>query len=208
MIQKILARRQVRDTIASLFRLDSHPYNVLGKSGDPPEGWVSDKLPEALYPISDCSPPSSEERVPGSGQKLFDMLDDGPALLIAMGRLNIEPCEEWLRSVGIEVLHRQSFNAVASLMRYRAPKVSLLLVDVDSLGGIADTIDDVIWLRDAFPAIPLILLSSRTANSDFSTERLRLCDVTLRAPVSHSSLELAIVEAACNNLAWCSRVEN
>lgn len=208
MMQKMPKAMRLRDLAGRFFWADTLSRIFFGKLAKSLDHCASRAPPQALYPAFEATRPPVGAEPPGCNHRFFDLLDAGPALLIATDRANIGPCEEWLNSVGIGVVHRRCFDSVARMMRHKAPQISLLLIDIDSLGGIAATIDDVIRLRDAQPGIPLILLSAEIHGSDFSTERLRLCDVTLRAPVSHSALELAIVEAACNNLIWCGREDD
>lgn len=139
------------------------------------------------------------------GHQFFKMLDDGPALLVAAPEADISPCDEVFQNAGLVTERCRSLKDVGVLVASPARRFSLFVIDIDSLGGIAATIDGVIALRDARPCTPLILVSAEVAASDFSTERLRLCDVTVRAPASYCSLELAIVEAARNNMEWCGR---
>ncbi len=151
-------------------------------------------------PLASC-----QAQATACSHRFFEMLDDGPALLIAANDANVGICEEWLNEAMIGAVRCRSFDAAPKATRRGALRVSLFIVDLDSLGGISVAFDDIIALRDANPCIPMILLSAKVQASDYSTERLRLCDVTLRAPVGHASLELAIVEAARNNLIWCGR---
>lgn len=153
--------------------------------------------------IHDLSPPSSRSSV--RGHQFFEMLDDGPALLVVAPDADISPCDEAFRNAGLETSRCRSLKDAKVLASSPTRRFSLFVIDIDSLGGIAAAIDGVLALRDARPCTPLILVSAEVAASDFSTERLRLCDVTLRAPASYCALELAIVEAARNNLEWCGR---
>lgn len=153
--------------------------------------------------IHDLSPPSS--RHSARGHHVFEMLDDGPAVLVIAPDAGISSSDEKFQNVGLETVRCRTLKHARVLVASTNRRFSLFVIDIDSLGGIAATIDGVIALRDAHPCIPLILVSADVGANDFSTERLRLCDVTLRAPASYCALKLAIIQAARNNLEWCGR---
>ena len=52
----------------------------------------------------------------------------------------------------------------------------------------------------------MILISDEVRFHDFSADRLPLCDVTLRGPLSAPALELALAEAPANNMIWQTRI--
>jgi hypothetical protein len=63
-------------------------------------------------------------------------------------------------------------------------------------------------LRQRRPDLPVILVSEDFSSNDFSTERLPLCDASLRAPVVFSALEFALSEALdVNNPQWVERLK-
>jgi len=214
MILQILNGNRFRQVISSLFRAESEPVSDRGPLATPADDWAGLARPQPLHwtlgstrHLPGMEPPW-QANMTACNHQFFDMLDEGPALLIAGDDANIGLCYDWLNEAMIGALRCRSFSAASAVLRQGAPRVSLLIIDIDSLGSINTAIDHIMALRDTQPCIPLILLSAEVHASDFSTERLRICDVTLRAPVSHSSLELAIVEAARNNLVWCGRDED
>jgi hypothetical protein len=113
----------------------------------------------------------------------------------------------WLRAMGLQIFTSGRLeHATRELARNRT-KWSVLIVDLDGFGlseggTAADSLHD---LRARMPEIVVIGVSTTVANNDFSTDRLALCDVTLRGPVSLAALELGMNEAAMNNLVWQSR---
>lgn len=78
----------------------------------------------------------------------------------------------------------------------------LALVDADFLGDKFAMIDFGMRLRRYSPDLPLVMLSSRVAASDCSTERMAFCDVTLRLPVSEADLAEALDIALENHAHW------
>lgn len=89
-----------------------------------------------------------------------------------------------------------------------AQEIGLVVVDIDSCGGISKVIRELIAFRRISPETPVILISAESETDDFSTIRLALCDVTLRGPVSVARLDQALADAQINNLIWQSRISS
>jgi hypothetical protein len=104
---------------------------------------------------------------------------------------------------GGKLLHTATFDeAVMSLV---LKEQDWILVDIDSLGGIVRIFDRLRDLRDAFPSIPLILLSREFDRHEFGIHRLALGDVSLSVPFTVQAFELGLLQARTNNLAWQAR---
>lgn len=82
---------------------------------------------------------------------------------------------------------------------------SHVVMDIESLGGISTAYAMIRRFRDRYPQVPVILISAEFAGDDLGTERLALCDVSLRVPFTFAALDLALREAATNNAAWQDR---
>lgn len=134
-----------------------------------------------------------------------DLDDERPVLVVSNQPDHLGDQIAWIREQGIPVLLGRSL-AVATATRFRgkAP-YSLILVDIDMLGDLPRVIDDLLTLRAAFRDVPVILVSRDLAQDDFSTQRLPICDVSLRWPASFYRLEMAIAEAQVNNRQWQAR---
>ena len=133
--------------------------------------------------------------------------DTRPVMIAALDADPLMAQIGWLRAMGLQVFTSGRLeHATRELARNRT-KWSVLIVDLDGFGlaegGTAE--DSLHDLRARMPEIVVIGVSTAVANNDFSTDRLALCDVTLRGPVSLAALELGMNEAAMNNLVWQSR---
>ena len=132
---------------------------------------------------------------------------DCPVVLIGLRGADFDQARVWLDAQGAAVR-----SLPASLLeapgRIAALRPSHLFVDLEAIGGIEDTYDTLRAFRDDFADIPLILVSSGFLTNDFSTERLALCDVSLRAPVTFAALEFAMAQAEVNNLCWQDRLND
>ncbi|GAA0303165.1 hypothetical protein [Rhodovulum strictum] len=81
-----------------------------------------------------------------------------------------------------------------------------LVVQIDDFGGITGCIRALLRFRHLCPTVPVILLSTQTMQEDLSLERLTLCDVTLRTPVSAAAWRPVLGIARKNNRVWQSRM--
>lgn len=115
------------------------------------------------------------------------------------------PIAGWLRQAGYRVIPAEGFGlAIGELMANRRA-FGMLVIDVDGFGGADLVVARLADLRKRHPSLPVIVISAEVRFNDFTTERMAICDVTLRAPVSAPALELALAEAAVNNLLWQAR---
>lgn len=80
-----------------------------------------------------------------------------------------------------------------------------VIIDIESAGGIASAYSALRRFRDRHPDIPVILLSDEFAKDDFGTNRLALCDISLRTPFSFATFGFALRESEVNNMAWQQR---
>lgn len=115
-------------------------------------------------------------------------------------------CESWdlkatverMGSVAMLVSNRDL--SMAWLKEY-APKISMVVVDGDSLGDAEDMVDRLMALREAVPDLPVVLLTTGVATDDLSAGRRMICDATLRKPVSPFALERGTGAALDNHCA-------
>lgn len=112
----------------------------------------------------------------------------------------------FLQTAGLDVLTCPSLRATLSRAHGQPLGWSGLILMIDGFGGPRLVADGLLSLRRKLPHLPVILVSEEVRFHDFSPERLALCDVTLRAPLSAPALELALAEAPVNNLVWQTRV--
>lgn len=133
-----------------------------------------------------------------------DALFDTTVLLVDPNQLQTR-LKHWLteNSVCLEVT--QSLAQTSLAIATTNQRIGLVIVDLDSCGGIASVVSDLIAFRLKHPGAPVIIISAESVVDDFSTERLAITDVTLRGPVSMSRLDLALAEAQINNQVWQDR---
>ncbi|MEY4871317.1 MAG: hypothetical protein RLZZ563_647 [Pseudomonadota bacterium] len=90
-----------------------------------------------------------------------------------------------------------------------AHSYDVALVEGGLIGDDGAVIDFGLRLRRFAPELPIIVLSSRIAASDYSTERMAICDVTLKTPAHPTELIEALAAALENHAYWRdTRFEN
>ena len=114
---------------------------------------------------------------------------------------------EWLRALGLDVYFGSHFKDILETANTSAIKYSIVYVDIESQDGIKNIIDDLIAFRKSFPTIPLVIISPLSNYNDLSSERLPICDISMRSIYHMSQLERVTDTAIENNALWQKRHE-
>lgn len=80
-------------------------------------------------------------------------------------------------------------------IRSLVDQAGLCFVDADFLGDVERTVDLCLRIRNYVPDMKLILISSEIRGHDLTAERSAICDATLKAPLSESMVEAAVLVA-------------
>lgn len=100
-------------------------------------------------------------------------------------------------------------DAIDVLAGNAAAGANVAILDLDAVGDIRDVLDSLLMLRRLRPGLAVILVSRGFHADDVSTERLPVCDCSLRVPVSFASLDFALNEAIeVNNPVWQASVRD
>jgi len=124
------------------------------------------------------------------------LLSIRPALVHALGQV-LEQNEATME-------HVKDYSALAHALKKNSA-LNYILIDVDAHDGVNAQFPFLRHVRDSFPDKHTILLSEDFETDEFGTHRLTLGDISLRVPVLHASLELALLQAPVNNLQWRAR---
>jgi len=116
-----------------------------------------------------------------------------------------DPLLNWLAEKGAKITHFPLRRLPLDWFDSFAGNHDVALVDADFLGDEGAMIDFGIRLRRFAPAMPVIMASRRVMASDFSTERMAICDVTLRMPVTRGDLLEAMSAAIENHSYWIEK---
>lgn len=128
-----------------------------------------------------------------------------PARIVAFCLLPGGPFDTllaWLASRGAKLTAMPIRSLSFEWFDRYANSFDAALIDADFLGDDGTMIDFGLRLRRFAPYLPIIVLSSRVTRSDYSTERMAICDVTLRTPLTASTLLDALAIAEENHDQW------
>lgn len=130
---------------------------------------------------------------------------EAPACVIEAGMA--EPLlRTFLQDAGFRIHTTNDFDIAVIRLCHVPRMASLVVISIDGFGGIVETIEPLLRLRECAPCLPLILASSEVNGSDLTTERLALCDVTLKTSAGPAALSNALTEAKVNNAIWQARL--
>jgi hypothetical protein len=87
-------------------------------------------------------------------------------------------------------------------------KVDIVFVDADSLKDTGAVVEFCMKIRRLSHGVPIILLSSSVSSNDFTTERMSICDVTLKKPTARVVISYAIDAAIRNNARYQSLISD
>ena len=117
----------------------------------------------------------------------------------------LDPLLNWLAEKGAQVSHFPLRRLPLDWFDSFAGSHDVALVDADFLGDEGAMIDFGMRLRRFPPNMPVIMASRRVTTSDYSTERMAICDVTLRMPVTRGDLLEAMSAALENHHFWMAK---
>jgi len=136
----------------------------------------------------------------------LESLDVEPHEIVLLAGARLGMAEDWMLRQEINTARIPNLSKITT-RAYDSKVISHLIVDVDHFGGIVFVLGELRRIRDTFPEIVIVLVSGDFSYDDFNCERLAICDVSLRSPVSLASLEFGLSEATnINNPIWQERL--
>ena len=129
------------------------------------------------------------------------LLNEKDFLLVGFEELDRLDLQGQMRDLGVGSI--DVARDVKTLRRWPRERQSCggVVVNLDAFSDLDDALDCLIDFRIKSPGTIVILVSYFVGSDDFGAERQILCDVTLRAPVSVSRLEIALRQGLANALA-------
>jgi len=112
---------------------------------------------------------------------------------------------EYLPEFGIPFIIAKDFHEIPYDF-LRDYQTSYIFVSVDDFGGPIVVYDQLRKLRENMPHSAVILVSNEFTTDEYGTHRLTLADVSIRSPLSKSSLLLALQQAPVNLSVWSQRI--
>lgn len=137
---------------------------------------------------------------------LMENAEPGRVLLVSRRLDDFALVRRWLLynhfSFVVEVSLVGIVNALRSSEYHGGMLQDYVIVDLEENVDLDHLIDQLFVLREYAPETRVILVSANFKCDDFDLERLSICDVSLRWPVSLARLELGLVMACFNNNIW------
>jgi hypothetical protein len=140
--------------------------------------------------------------------RLFEPSFDigGSAIFVTSRASRMSEGIGFLRAMNVDVDVSSDLNGVGETLSDPLSIWTMLIVDVDIFSGEYEFLETLLSIRSRNPGLIIILISRAFARDDHSTERLAICDVSIKAPVRLGSFEVSLQDAIANNLVWQSRV--
>jgi DNA-binding NarL/FixJ family response regulator len=133
-----------------------------------------------------------------------DVLQGWTVLVYAQSTSEVVMLRSWVASLGGTTIRLEHVTDAAGFISRNASARIALVLEARR-PDLEDRIEECIDLRARFPGCPIILMSETFGTNDFSTERMAVCDASLRSPVSQVAFKLAIPSAIANNRYFVSR---
>ncbi|RBW54032.1 hypothetical protein DS909_13470 [Phaeobacter gallaeciensis] len=105
----------------------------------------------------------------------------------------------WFEGLGAEVATTNSIDIALDAIAENKNAWGLLVVFLDGVVDEYEVVEALLLVRKVTKALPIILVSSAFSKNDFSLERVAICDVSLKSPVSRVTVGLAVAQAIANN---------
>jgi|GEM_PF-3983947 len=105
----------------------------------------------------------------------------------------------WAKTVGATAVFGRSLMEALDMIQTCQQDIGALFVCADDCDDLASSLDTLVEFRRNFNSPPVVLMSHDFAMHDFSTDRLAVCDASLRLPLSRTSFGLGLSSALGNN---------
>lgn len=131
--------------------------------------------------------------------------DNGPSCFITRDPFDFKEIYDSLRLNGLKISFVNNDFFVSYLHEFMLTNWSVIFICIDDFGGVSEYFNELRVLRTEYPNVNVIIISKQFQSSDFSQERLAICDISLRLPYSQEELPDAVCSAFNNNNAWILR---
>lgn len=168
------------------YRLNSEKQNIVDSSCDEPVGLEVD-LERQEHRLHIGVP----FRIGVIAKTYDDFFED--ITLVHEGQKDLLSCDDMIKGLCDALANRSEVNAV--------------VLKIEDYGTISRLFNVLRLFRLRCPSLPLIFASSEFRGDDFGTERLPLCDASIRLPTTRASLQEAFLASQDNNAIWVARCD-
>lgn len=174
--------------------------------------WVETEMSMEDSKTSGRATGSSQVQNTGRRRQYGPNLDASPDVagrtLLIIGRYSPElrQFSIWMdQFAGLGVTVSKTDTALEWLCEKRAEQ-PIVIFDADDIGDADDVVDFGYRLRAACPEVPVIMVSTQVRRNDFSSERMMICDATLRSPTTLTAFRMGLDAALQNNRVYMNAV--
>lgn len=128
-----------------------------------------------------------------------------PPLICGANAVALGDLTGWFGALGLPVNICKNTRDLANYMEVTFSRPSLIVVEVDSIGGFEEILDPLFEIRVSYPEILVVLISSELSGNDFSVSRLNIADICLKHPPVTFEIEDVLKIAFSNNKKWRDR---
>lgn len=134
---------------------------------------------------------------------MFSVFDgpDAKCILLSKRLALLDSLRDIFEQNEAELVQVADYPALDRTLR-SDPEINFVIIDLDSFDSVLAQFQSLTRMRVAHCDRPTILLSEEFETDEFGTHRKLLGDISLRVPVLHASLEIALLQAPVNNLEW------
>jgi hypothetical protein len=136
----------------------------------------------------------------------LDLLEGGTIALVSQREGIKAAFRSWASRLDREAAFPLTIPSLLRQLARGEPAPAAVVVDLHRCQPLAAAVEQLIAFRLTSPTVPVVLVMDDLRRHDFGTERLAMCDVSLRGPIDMALLELALCEAIANNNAWLERL--
>jgi len=140
---------------------------------------------------------------------MFSVFDgpDAKCILLSKRPFVLNSLRDLLEQNEAELLQVADYPALDRTLR-SDPEINFVIIDLDSFDSVISQFEPLSRMRVAHRDRPTILLSSEFETDEFGSHRRMLGDISLRVPVLHASLEIALLQAPVNNCEWQKHLDS
>ncbi|SPJ27086.1 hypothetical protein [Falsiruegeria mediterranea] len=185
------------ETLSSIFSLPAKPKGVLVHS---PSGTRWEEY-DLLKPESANDSKKPQPKADAEEGYLLDpfTVTRHPVLVVGEISQPVRAIRGWVNYLGGEIATTCCLDLALESIVEDPLSWGLLVVCIDEINDLHETIDALLLVRSANPKLPIILLSEKFSRHEFGVERRAICDVSLKIPASFVAFQLAIAQAVSNN---------
>lgn len=133
------------------------------------------------------------------GMRAQGLFPQGQALFCGAADATSSAYRDYMVDLGGNLVIADDPATQVAWIKRHMDEIDYVLLDVEFYGDIDDAIELALEIRSLAPTLPILLVSRNVGGDDFTSERMMICDATLKAPFRQPVLRRALQAAVANN---------